>query len=103
MLGDFVAAFDQARDEQVFAIGVTQDDTGAIGRRDDAKSVALLFVAHRGKLPKLGGGLLGNFGSGAAAGETGIIGRSTARGPGSSVAPQTAEAAKPREGDARKE
>src|SRR5260221_9091327 len=93
MLGDFVAAFDQARDEQVFAIGVTQDDTGAIGRRDDAKSVALLFVAHRGKLPKLGGGLLGSFGSGAADGEIGIIGGAPSRGGGSGVGPPKSGAA----------
>src|SRR5712664_1953371 len=93
MLGDFVAAFDKAGDEQVFAIGVTQDDASAIGRRDDAKSVTLLFVAHRGKLPKFGGRLLGSFGSGAADGEIGIIGGTASGGTGSAVAAQTTEAA----------
>src|SRR5258708_36767418 len=85
MLGDFVAAFDKAGDEQVFAIRVTQDDASAIGRRDDAKSVTLLFVAHRGKLPKFGGRLLGSFGSGAAAGEIGLLGGAAARGAGKAV------------------
>src|SRR5713226_2918337 len=92
MLRDFIAAFDQAGDEQVFAVGVTQNDPRANCRRDDTISVPLLLVTHRRIFPKLGSGLFGSFGSGAANGKIGIVDSSSAGGPGSAVSAQTAKA-----------
>src|SRR5712664_274544 len=56
MLCDLIAAFDQAGDQQIFAVGVTQNDPRASCRRDDTISVALLLVTHRRIFPKLGTG-----------------------------------------------
>src|SRR5690348_10542453 len=37
MLRDFVAAFDQARDEQVFAVGIAENHARPVGQRNHAK------------------------------------------------------------------
>src|ERR1700719_2217392 len=93
MLGDFVAAFDQTGNEQVFVVGITEDDASAIGGRNHANTFALLFVAYRRIFPQLGGGLLGGLDAGAADGEIGIVGSAASGGASGAVAAESPEAA----------
>src|ERR1700686_3841838 len=93
MLGDFVATFEQAGNQEIFGIGVTQDDAGTIRGRDHADAVALLFVAYGRIFPKLGGGLFQGFGSWATHGEIGIVSCAAAGGTRRAVAAQAAEPA----------
>src|SRR5258708_13363379 len=92
MLRDLITTFDQAGDEQLFAVGVTQNDPRASCRRDDTISVPFLLVTHGRIFPRLGSGLLGGCGSGAANGKIGIADSSSSGGAGSAVAAQTAKA-----------
>src|SRR6266478_6113874 len=94
MLCDFVTALEESRNQEFFSVGITQDDARAIRGRDDAKTVALLLVAHRGILPELGGGLFGSFEAGAADGEIGIVGGAASSGAGGAVSTQATEAAR---------
>ncbi len=48
MLGYIVAVFYQAGDEEILGVGVTKDDAGAIGRRNDARIIVGLLVSGIG-------------------------------------------------------
>src|SRR5882762_11364167 len=73
MLGDFVSTFHQTGNEQILFIRITEDHSGAVGRRNHAKAVAPLFVGYRRRFPNLGGKLFGSLRCGAAHGEIRII------------------------------
>src|SRR5580692_3023126 len=65
MLGDFVAVFDQARNQQIFGIGVAQNHAGSLGGWNDARIIGALLVGGLRRLPEFAFGLVGNLGSGA--------------------------------------
>src|SRR2546423_5824112 len=100
MLRDFFAAFEEAGNEQIGLIGITQNDAGALRGWDDAEAVAFLFVGDRRIFPDFGAWLFGRFHSGAADGEIGIIERAAAGGARSQFGAKTATASAPRSGDA---
>src|SRR5690242_19664221 len=50
VLGDFVATFHQARNQQVLTVGVAENHAGAYGRRNYAEAVALRSEEHTSEL-----------------------------------------------------
>src|SRR5258707_11237819 len=80
VLGDFVAVFDEAGDEQILGVGEAQDHARPVGRRDYARIVEPLIVGWLGSFPEFLLRLFGNFGSGAADYEIGVIFGTATRG-----------------------
>src|SRR6266404_7768093 len=73
MLSDFVAAFDQAGNQQLLAVGVAEDDARPVCRRNHPEAVAPLLVRDWRCLPGLPGGLFRCFDTRAADREIGIV------------------------------
>jgi len=76
MLRDVIAAFQQSGDQQVFFVGVPQDDARTDCRGDHAETIALLFICHRRSFPEFGlGFFFKSFRCGPADGEIRIVNR----------------------------
>src|SRR2546423_15493506 len=99
MLRDFFAAFEEAGNEQIGLIGITQNDAGALRGWDDAEAVAFLFVGDRRIFPDFGAWLFGRFHSGAADGEIGITERAAGGGARGQFGAEPAPAPSPRSGN----
>src|SRR6476661_1003605 len=80
MLGNFLAALEQTRDQQLLAIGVTEDDARTVCRWDYAEAVAPLLTGDRRRLPGLPGGFFRRFDTRAPHCEIGVAHRPAARG-----------------------
>src|SRR5580658_7865542 len=94
MLRNFVAAFDEAGDEQLFAIGVAEDDAGAIRWGNHAEIIVKLLVGEQGIFPDFRFRLFGNFSAGPTDGEIRIVHRAAAGGTGVRLGTQAAAASR---------